>query len=171
MILSEKGQPFESLAHLRYAYIEAMHGNPPIEKYFNKDEWSEDTLHISELGKCARQQMYRLSGALKQVKSVSTMANESLMFWTGNAIHALTVGALEWAGVLVDYEKSLPDLPEGWSGHYDAIYDDWETDTIVGWDGKTVRPNAASTIVTWAAARRSSPSRTSRSCGCTRTCT
>ena len=148
MIDSKQGE-YDSLAHLRYAYIEAMHGNPPIEKYFNKDEWSEDTLHISELGKCARQQMYRLSGAQKQVKSVSTLANESLMFIQANWIHALTVGALDWAGIMVNYEASLPGLPEGWSGHYDVTYEDWETDTIVGWDGKTVRPNAFDYSVSW----------------------
>lgn len=140
MLLTDQGD-FETLAHLRLAYLEAYHGNPPVEEYFNSDEWDDSTLHISELGKCPRQQMYRLLDEEKQPEGISARANKELMFWQGNMIHALTVGALEWGGILVAFEKQLPGLPAGWSGHYDAIFKDREDDQLVGWDGKTVRPN------------------------------
>jgi hypothetical protein len=148
MLQTDRGE-YESLALLRAAYLETYRGNPPIGQFFNTDEWSEDTLHISELGKCPRQQMYRLLGTPKQAKTESRQANDALMFWTANMIHALTAGALEWAGILVGFEKSLKGLPEGWSGHYDVIFSDREAGTLVGWDGKTVRPNAFGYSISW----------------------
>lgn len=149
MLQTDTGK-YESLALLRAAYLEAYRGNPPIGQFFNTDEWSENTLHISELGKCPRQQMYRLLGTPKQAKTKSRQANDDLMFWQANMIHALTAGALEWAGILVGFEKSLKGLPEGWSGHYDVIFSDREAgDRLVGWDGKTVRPNAFDYSISW----------------------
>lgn len=148
MLLTDQGQ-FESLAHLRYAYLQTYQGKPPVHWYLREGEWDDSTLHISELGKCPRAQMYRLMGAEKKAKAISTCANEELMFWQGNMIHALTVGALEWAGVLVAFEQQLKGLPIGWSGHFDAIFHDHEEKIIVGWDGKTVRSNAFDYAYSW----------------------
>jgi len=148
MLPTDRGS-YESLAHLRYAYTENYQGNPPIEKYLSTEGWNEDTLHISELGKCPRQQMYRLLKQEKQPRALSTLANESLMYIQANWIHALTVGALDWAGILIAHERSLPGLPDGWSGHYDALFADRETNEFVGADFKTVRSNAFNFAYSW----------------------
>lgn len=141
MITTPKGE-FESFAHLRLAYLKVHDERPPVVQYFNTDEWDDETLHISELGKCMRQQMLRLAGAEKKWESPDKQANDALMFWQGNMIHALTVGAADWAGILIDFEQPLPGLPDGWSGHYDLAYrPHFEQDYIAGWDGKTVRSN------------------------------
>jgi hypothetical protein len=140
---------FESFATLRLAYLKAYDGNPPIFGYFNPEPWDKTTLHISELGKCARQQMMRLSGVKPKPETEKARANKELMFWQGNMIHALTVGAMDWAGILVDSEKPLEGLPEGWSGHYDAVYKDREYGRLMVWDGKTVRPNAFNYAHEW----------------------
>ena len=148
MILTDKGE-FSSFATLRLAYMEAWAGNPPITSYFNPEPWDPTTLHISELGKCPRQQMLRLSNVKPKPESDKARANKELMFWQGNLIHALTVGAMDWAGILVESEKSLPGLPTGWSGHFDAVYQDQVHGRLMVWDGKTVRPNAFNYAHEW----------------------
>ena len=148
MIQTDKGD-FKDFAHLRYAYLLEHKGNPPIQNYFRQGEWDESTLHISELGKCPRKQILRLIGAPRKTRQLSALANDELMFWQGNIIHALTVGACDWAGILVSYEESLPGLPDGWSGHYDLIWDEVGRRGHVCWDGKTVRPNAFNYWYDW----------------------
>lgn len=148
MILTDQGE-FNDFAHLRYAYLQATNGNPPIQQYFRQDEWDDTTLHISELGKCPRKQMLRLMGAARKPRQIAAVSNDELMFWQGNIIHALTVGACDWAGILVAFEESLSDLPDGWSGHFDLIWDNRENGEEPLWDGKTVRPNAFNWWYTW----------------------
>ena len=148
MIITDKGD-FPGFQHLRAAFIAAYRGNPPIAGYWNTDVWRDDTLHISELGRCPRMQMLRLQGAPKKVRSWDALSNEALMFWQGNMIHALTVGAMDWAGILKGYEQNLPDLPEGWTGHYDAIWEDRDTQIDIAWDGKTVRSNNFNYWYSW----------------------
>jgi len=148
VIQTDKGA-FSGFNTLRKAYLDAFHGNPPIEKYFNVDEWSDKTLHISELGKCPRMQMLRLLGAPKKKRSEEATANDDLMFYQGNMIHALSVGACDWSGILVSYEQGLPGLPDGWSGHYDLIYDDRAAYTTPVRDFKTVRQNAFEWAYEW----------------------
>ena len=148
MLLTDKGE-FSGFATLRHAYIDAYEGNPPIECYFNADPWEEDKLHISDLGKCPRMQMLRLNHAPKKKRDAETLANEALMFMQGNWIHALTVGAADWAGILITYEQELPGLPPGWTGHYDMIWDNRLANMAVAWDGKSVRPNAFNYAYTW----------------------
>lgn len=139
MIDTTRGS-FQSFATLRHAYLKAHDDRPLVGKYFREGGWVPTKLHISELGKCPRQQMLRIKGTKPKPRSQSKEANDALMFWQGNMIHALTVGACEWAEILSSYEEPLPDLPELWRGHYDLIW--WSGEEKVLWDGKTVRPNA-----------------------------
>lgn len=148
MIVTDQGE-FSNFAELRFAYLLAMNGNPSIQQYFRQDEWNKNTLHISELGKCPRKQMLRLMGAAERPRTIAALANDELMFWQGNIIHALTVGACDWAGIMLSYEESLPNLPDGWSGHYDLIWNDRSCGAVTCWDGKTVRPNAFNWWYTW----------------------
>ena len=147
MFQTDKGD-FKNFAMLRYAYLIEFDGNPPISQYFRNDGWDDTTLHISELGKCPRMQMYRLLGAQKKRRDPLTIANDELMFWQGNIIHALTVGAAYWSGIAVSHEETLPGLPGGWSGHYDLIYFQPSVGQVC-WDGKTVRPNAFDYAYDW----------------------
>lgn len=140
MIYTDKGT-FETFAHLRHAYLTAHGGYPKeVVQYFREDEWDDNALHISELGKCARAQMYRLLGTEKKWETPEKQANDELMFWQGNMIHALTAAACDWAGILASYESNL-ELPDGWSGHYDIIWQGKDDVPEIGWDGKTVRSN------------------------------
>ena len=148
MILTNKGE-FSGFNTLRKAYLDAFDGNPPILKYFNPEGWSDKTLHISQLGKCPRMQMYRLLDAPKKKRGEDSLANDELMFFQGNIIHALSVGACDWAGILVSFEESLPNLPLGWSGHYDLVYDDRSEGCHVCRDFKTVRQNAFDWAYEW----------------------
>lgn len=148
MIITAKGD-YPSFSQLRHAYIRAYDEHPPVEKYLRVGAWRDDLLHVSDLGSCLRKQMLRLQGAPKKRRSAETVANEQLMFWQGNMIHALTAGALDWAGILVGYEEELPGLPPGWTGHYDCIYQRLEDDEYVCWDGKSVRQNAFDYAFDW----------------------
>jgi len=148
MLETQRGQ-FPDFAALRGAFIRNSAGAPDVHRFFNVDEWDDSTLHISELGKCARQQMYRLLKTPKKPKAQATIDNDELMFLQANYIHAVTCGALDWAGILISHEKRLNGLPEGWSGHFDALYQDRNTTQYVLWDGKTVRPNAFDYVYDW----------------------
>lgn len=140
---------FANYATLRLAYLDAHQGRPPVEKFLREEPWHEDRLHISKLGACPRQQMLMLLGTEKRKKNLLTRANEELMYWQGNMIHALTAGAMAWAGILVSFEEPLPNMPEGWTGHYDCVWFDMENGEHVCWDGKSVRPNAFDYAYTW----------------------
>jgi hypothetical protein len=148
MLQTDQGE-FPSLAALRGAFIRAHNGCPDVAHYFNTDEWDDSTLHISELGKCLRQQMYRLLGTEKNPVSQRKQDNKELLFWQAHMIHALTCGALDWSGILISYEHSLPGLPEGWSGHFDAVFLDREAGMNLLWDGKTVMPTAFDYSYDW----------------------
>lgn len=140
MIDTDQGT-FANFATLRHAYLDAHNGHPDLAKYFRDHAWDPDNLHISQLGTCARKQMYDLIGGEKKYRSPDSLANRELMFWQGNIIHALTVGACDWSGILVDFEQALVGLPDGWSGTYDLVWEDRINRELVLWDGKTVRPN------------------------------
>lgn len=143
MYVSDRGT-FATLQLLRAAYLHSHDG----EKYwldptpFGGDEWDPETLHISELGACPRAIAYRLTGTPVKPRGKAAAANREIMFWSGYRLHYLTYSALNWAGLLVDHEIPAV-LPDGWSGRADAlIRPNQHADRIIGYDMKTVLPNA-----------------------------
>jgi hypothetical protein len=82
--------------------------------------------------------MLRASGAKKRYKSPEVEDNGEMRLFVGNSIHNLTYCALEWAGLLVEHERSVV-FPDLMGGRFDCIYYDHVADRLVLWDGKTVR--------------------------------
>lgn len=143
MYISDRGS-WASLQLLRAAYLKSEDG----ERYwldptpFGANEWESDKLHLSELGACPRAIAYRLIGVPPKPRSRSSAANREVMFWSGYRFHYLTYSALNWAGLLVDHEIAVK-LPEPWTGRADAIIrPNIHADRIIGYDMKTVLPNA-----------------------------
>lgn len=131
---------FGSLQILRAAYIEA----PDRFKYRLLQEdasWDKSVLHASDTSGCPRAVMYRLLGTPEKPRSKKAAANRIVMLERGTDYHWLTYSALNWAGILVGHE--IPAAPrEGWAGSMDAlIRPNHESDSVVGFDEKTVLPN------------------------------
>jgi hypothetical protein len=146
MYVTEHGE-FPTLQQLRAAYLRSKDG----EKYwldptpFAQSVWEPRMLHASDVGGCARQAMYRMLGTPEKPRSKSSAANREIMFWAGYRFHYLTYSALEWAGLLISYERPLT-MPPGWTGQCDALFLEDHSmpvkDNLVLYDCKTVLPNA-----------------------------
>lgn len=93
-----------------------------------------DNIYLSDLGRCPRQVMLRVTRAKQRPLTPS----EVRMFWVGNQLHELTQKALLWAGLMMEYERPC-DCPEGLSGRFDSLWLDDGVLTLT--DHKTVRSN------------------------------
>lgn len=134
---------FDTLAELRYAYMQSGEDMNLDPGHTGANDWESHKLHASEIGYCPRATAYRLLGAPKKVQANLTKANEALMFWQGYRIHYLTYEAMMWGGILVAYEVPVLDT-EVWAGRADAIFlpDFQNEDEEWLYDAKTTRPNA-----------------------------
>lgn len=141
-LISKRGE-FDSFQQLRAAYIKAPDAN---EFWFypgpNQGEWDNSALHASDVGSCPRAVLYRLRGVDEKPRSSYSAANREVMFWSGHVFHALDRSALNWAGLLVAWEKPLT-LPFGVKGSCDVLFlPNYKEEGIVLKDTKTVLPNA-----------------------------
>jgi hypothetical protein len=143
MIHTPKQGEFTSFATLRAAYIESRRGKHlDMDRYSRDLPWAPEKLHLSDLGMCPRMQMLRILGTEKKYETPGKAANDALMFALGYFVHHLSYAAFDWAGMLIDFEGLVPELPEPWTGHYDALLTDEEAGIEYLWSGKTTRPNA-----------------------------
>lgn len=115
-------------------------GKPIIEhpglRSSHEGEWDEKVPHVSDVGRCVRRTVLRISGAEKATEGERAVRNRRRMFDDAKEAHDKVYRALAWHGELVESEVDIV-LPPPFVGRADLLAD---LDGLRIGDVKTRRP-------------------------------